>query len=44
MAGYCWNTLSKTYINDKEKQFYWEDKQLTIFDLMNDEKEDKRNS
>lgn len=33
LIGNIWNTLTKTSIHDKEKQFYWEDQQMTIFDF-----------
>lgn len=34
LIGNIWNTLTKTSIHDKEKQFYWEDQQMKIFDFM----------
>lgn len=34
LIGNIWNILTKTSIHDKEKQFYWEDQQMTIFDFM----------
>jgi hypothetical protein len=40
LSGYCWNTLTKTYISKKEKQFYWEDQQITIFDLLEETQEE----
>lgn len=32
LIGNKWNTLTQTSIHDKEKQFAWEDKQITLFD------------
>lgn len=34
LIGDRWNTLTKTSIHDKEEQFSWEDRQMTISDLM----------
>lgn len=35
LIGNMWNTLTKTTIHSKEEQFFWEEQQMTIFDLMN---------
>lgn len=34
LAGPIWNNLTKTSLHDKEEQFYWEDKQMSIEDYM----------
>lgn len=34
LIGNIWNTLTQTSIHDKEEQFMWEDRQITIFDYM----------
>lgn len=34
LIGNMWNTLTKTSIHGKEEQFYWEEQQMTIFDLI----------
>lgn len=34
LIGNIWNTLTQTSIHDKEEQFMWEDRQMTIFDYM----------
>ena len=34
LIGNIWNTLTKTSIHDKEEQFMWEDRQVTIFDYL----------
>ena len=36
LAGPIWNTLTQTSLHDKEEQFYWEDRQISIFDFMED--------
>lgn len=35
-AGYCWNTLTNTSIKDKEQQFMWEDRQITMEQYLTD--------
>ena len=34
LIGDKWNTLAKTSIHNKEKQFTWEDRQMNIFDFI----------
>lgn len=34
LNGFIWNTLTKTSIHDKELQFFYEDKQLNIWDYI----------
>lgn len=34
LIGDKWNTLTQTSIHDKEEQFMWEDRQMTIFDYI----------
>lgn len=34
LIGNIWNTLTKTSIHSKEEQFFWEERQMTIFDYM----------
>jgi len=34
LVGYKWNTLTGRSMADNEEMFYWEDAQLTIFDLL----------
>ena len=34
LIGNIWNTLTQTSIHDKEEQFMWEDRQITIFEYM----------
>ncbi len=34
LIGNKWNTLTQTSIHDKEEQFMWEDRQMTIFDFI----------
>lgn len=34
LIGNIWNSLTKTTIHSKEEQFFWEDRQMTIFDFM----------
>ncbi|MCI8374837.1 MAG: hypothetical protein HFI29_05290 [Lachnospiraceae bacterium] len=34
LIGDKWNTLTQTSIHDKEEQFFWEDRQMTIFDYL----------
>lgn len=36
LVGNIWNTLSKTSIHSKEEQFMWEDRQMTIFQYMDE--------
>ena len=38
LIGNMWNILTKTRIHDWEDRFYWEERQMNIFDFM-DEKE-----
>ena len=38
LIGNMWNTLTKTRIHDWEERFYWEERQMNIFDFI-DEKE-----
>lgn len=34
LIGWRWNSLTQTSIHDKEEQFFWEDRQMTIFDFL----------
>lgn len=34
--GYCWNTLKQISIKDKEQQFMWEDRQITLEQYLTD--------
>ena len=34
LLGWCWNTLKRTGIQDKERQFNLEDQQISIFDYI----------
>lgn len=34
LIGNMWNTLTKTRIHDWEERFYWEERQMNIFDFM----------
>lgn len=34
LIGNIWNTLTQTSIHDKEEQFTWEERQMTIFDYL----------
>lgn len=34
LIGKKWNSLTQTSIHDKEEQFMWEDRQITIFDYL----------
>lgn len=34
LTGNKWNTLTQTGIHDKEEQFMWEERQITIFDCL----------
>lgn len=34
LIGDAWNTLKRTSIHDKEEQFMWEDRQVTVFDCL----------
>lgn len=40
LIGDKWNTLTQTSIHDKEEQFFWEDRQMDIFDYL-EQAEDK---
>ncbi len=40
LIGNVWNTLTKTKIQEKEEQFFWEDRQITIFDYLKEIKRD----
>lgn len=33
LIGNIWNTLTQTSIHDKEEQFVWEDRQITVYDI-----------
>lgn len=33
LIGNKWNTLAQTSIHDKEEQFMWEDRQITVYDI-----------
>ncbi len=35
LIGNMWNILTKTTIHSKEEQFFWEEQQISIFDLIN---------
>lgn len=35
LIGNMWNTLTKTSIHDWEERFYWEERQMNIFDFIN---------
>ena len=35
LIGNMWNTLTKTKIHDWEERFYWEERQMNIFDFIN---------
>lgn len=37
LIGNKWNTLTDTSIHDWEERFFWEEQQMTIFDLMESE-------
>ena len=37
LIGNMWNTLTKTRIHDWEERFYWEDRQMDIFDYLREE-------
>ena len=34
LIGDVWNKLKRTSIHDKEEQFMWEDRQVTVFDCL----------
>lgn len=34
LVGNIWNTLTKTRIHDWEERFYWEERQMSIFDFL----------
>lgn len=36
LIGNMWNTLTKTRIHDWEERFYWEERQMNIFDFMDE--------
>lgn len=36
LIGNMWNTLTKTRIHDWEERFFWEDRQMNIFDFMDE--------
>ena len=38
LIGNMWNTLTKTRIHDWEERFCWEDRQMNIFDFMDESK------
>ena len=37
LIGNMWNSLTKTRIHDWEERFYWEDRQMNIFDCMRED-------
>ena len=37
LIGNAWNTLTKTRIHDWEERFYWEEKQMDIFDYLKED-------
>ena len=37
LIGNMWNTLTKTKIHDWEERFYWEERQMSIFDFLKEE-------
>lgn len=37
LIGNMWNTLTKTRIHDWEERFYWEERQMNIFDYLKEE-------
>ena len=37
LIGNKWNTLTNTSIHDWEERLFWEEQQMTIFDLMGGE-------
>ena len=39
LIGDKWNTLTQTSIQEKEEQFMWEERQMTIFDYLEGKKE-----
>lgn len=41
LIGSKWNTLTNTSIHDWEERFYWEERQMTIFDFMEEKNEQK---
>lgn len=36
LIGNMWNILTKTRIHDWEERFYWEERQMNIFDFMDE--------
>ncbi len=38
LIGNKWNTLTQTSMRSKEERFMWEDRQMTIFDYLNNKK------
>lgn len=36
-VGNMWNMIRQKSLHDKEKQFMWEDSQMTIFDFIKQE-------
>ncbi len=39
LIGDKWNTLTQTSIHDKEEQFFWEERQMTLLDYLEGKKE-----
>ena len=37
LIGNMWNTLTKTRIHDWEERFYWEERQMNIFDYLKED-------
>lgn len=37
LIGNMWNTLTKTRIHDWEERFYWEERQMSIFDYLKED-------
>ena len=37
LIGNMWNTLTKTRIHDWEERFYWEERQINIFDYLKED-------
>lgn len=38
LIGNMWNTLTKTRIHDWEERFYWEERQMSIFDYLKEDR------
>lgn len=38
LIGNMWNVLTKTRIHDWEERFFWEERQMNIFDFMDESK------